>query len=162
MIEPVVITRGGKQYNVFRGVETGESTLYIESVLPIEKGLKERFYFISLYIEADKTDKKGRVNLIKTEWRRSLISPTEEVFDEFTEVWVNTNAQDRAVFNTMFGNPILMSMVNGLIRDPWGYDELPVYDTRLTIEGVSNPNFGLLRVYTEIEELSQPTKKYGK
>jgi hypothetical protein len=71
-----------------------------------------------------------------------------------------TKPSEVALFNTIFGIDILSFMANGLVRQNWGFNHLPVIDTRPTIEGQPNPNFRLPMEYSEELENTLPSGDY--
>lgn len=152
MTQQFNITRGSKESQVIIGTTTeGKSRLYFEDVEVGSDGLKERWFFVSLYVGTDRTLGIGEVNHIKTEWCKAKLSPTGEIIfgTEITELMI-TNESDITTFIAMFGTPILMSMTNGLVRDIWGFNHLPVFNTTT----------GAILTYTGAQESSLPTNDY--
>lgn len=153
MVQQFNITRGGKVSQVNIGVTTDKaSILYLEDVEADEVlGLKSRWVLGSLFIDTNPASDEGEVTLIKTVWKRKTMAPTGVSIPGFetTEIMI-TNEEDIKAFITTFGMPILMSMVNGLVRGVWGFNNLPVF----------NATTGALKVYTPLEEDSAPTNDY--
>jgi hypothetical protein len=161
MVQEFQITRGGKTYKAVIGVtEEKETRLYLEDDEPGELGLKVRKYILKLEVIFEGYRKepdaisgyRGNVAAIRTEWAESKISPTGEVIPgTATEIVMITNQDDIKVFTALFGNPILMSGLNGLIRDSMGFNHLPVFDTTT----------GQVKEYSPYEESTPPTGDYN-
>lgn len=161
MIAPILFKRNNVEYELYRGVENGESTLYFQTVLTDEDNLKDRWYFVSLYIDTDRTISKGKVVSIRTEWNKVRVSTADNIVANLGVEIMITRPSEVELFCTIFGGDILSFMANGLVRDNWGFNHLPVIDTRPTIDGEPNPNFRLPMVYTNGEESTLPTGDYN-
>jgi hypothetical protein len=153
MIQPIAITRGGKDYILFVGIdETGESVLYIDQIEEDEAtGQPVRFYPDKLTINFSKGEGKGGVAFIYTEWERGLIGANgKPIPGTGQSKSMITNEEDERNFIAAFGMPILMSMDNGFIRAILGFNNLPPF----------NPQTGAVIEYTPEQQASEPTNDY--
>lgn len=154
MIQPFNITRGGIEYTVYEGSENGKSRLYMETVAPNSEGLRERWYWVSLYMEAGNMSEIGEASYIKTLWKRADLSPAGNVIKGTQqEEPMETKAAEIIEFVEMahVSRPILMFMANGLVRYNLGFNHLPIFDA-LT---------GAVKTYTAYEESTPPTNDYN-
>jgi hypothetical protein len=152
MVQEFNITRGGKEYQVKVGITTDKkSRLYLEDAVADEElGLKGRWMFGSLFVDTDDQSDEGEVVLIRTTWKKKLMSPTGMPIPGYQVIEIMiTNEEDIKSFMTMFGSPILLAMINGLVRQVWGFNHFPVF----------NPN-GTVKTLTEFESSTQPTNDY--
>lgn len=162
MITPILFKRNNVEYELYRGVENGQTTLYFQTVVPDEDNLNTRWYFVSMYVDTDRSKSfGGKVVSIRTEWSKVRVSIAGNVVANLGIETMITRTNEVELFCTIFGGDILSFMANGLVRDNWGFNHLPVIDTRPTIDGEPNPNFRQPMVYTNGEESTLPTGDYS-
>lgn len=149
-IQQIPITRGGKQYTLFIGIDAaGDSVLYIDQTEKDSKtGQAVRYYPERLTINFSAG--KGGTAYIFTEWVRGLVGANGEVIPGTEQkLAMKTNDADELGFIAGMGMPILRSMDNGFIRDILGFNALPVFDAA-----------GAVITYTATQEASAPTNDY--
>lgn len=154
MVLELTETRGGKQQKYVVGIteDTGKSRIYIEDVEPDPVlGQRKRKFFTHLSVDADPLSAVGEVTAIRTEWREIILSATGlPMFGTDVLVFMITNPEDIAEFIQKFGMPIIMAMVNGVVRDNMGFNHLPIFDS-IT---------GAVKVYSDYETGTPPTWDY--
>lgn len=153
------ITRNNKIYNITIGVTPdNKSRLYFETDFTDEElELKHRYYLMG-FNASTINSVEGEIQHIKTTWRKVAISPNGNLIagtESFEEMI--TNKQDIAFFIGGLGMPILMSMLNGFVRDKLGFNHLAVFQTS---PGNPEQPMGSIINYSEFMLSTAPTNDY--
>jgi hypothetical protein len=161
MIQPFNEIRGGIEYQIFSGEENGQNILYVESVEPIYKGLRERWYWSGLIADGNKITKNGNVRDIKTEWTRTYVFPDGSfpVSDEEPD-WSTTKDSDIPEFVKGLGAALRAAFLNIWVRERMGFNHLPIIDTRPVVDGEPNVNYGKPREYSDFLKGTPRTNDY--
>lgn len=167
MVNTINTTRENTAYTIKMGVGSNNKyTLFMEEADGDEDLLRHRWLFRSLIVETEVVEEDNEVytnvTKIETRWCKVRVSSTGKTLQGFQEIEVViTNQEDIEAFILMYATIMSPAIINGLMRDVMGHNHLPVIDTRKTIDGEPNPNFGLPFLMTEYLKTVPPTKDYN-
>lgn len=150
-VQQINFTRGGIDYVLNIGIGAdGNAVDYIDQVQPDSNGNLLRFYPAKTMIERDTINKRGGVSMIHTQYFSGVVGGNGEIIEGSDKpISFLTGALDITYFVAGLGNPIMKSGNNGLVRNPWGFNDKPIFDQA-----------GNVIVYTAAQETEPPTNDY--
>lgn len=151
--QDISIKRGGKVHNSEIGTtaEAGTRLSITDADLDETHQQGIRKAPIRLIIDFDEGELNGGVVSMQTIWKQAMISNGgKPIHATGVNQYMTTNQADIAAFVAMFGGPILMSMLNGYVRDVMGFNDKPVFNTQTRA----------IIQYTPEQEAAAPTNDY--
>jgi hypothetical protein len=158
-VQPIRMKRGGIEKTAQIGTNAeGKSRLNITNTLPDEHDQQVQIFPKKLVIEFDDTEGLGELCRVETVWKAALVGNNGKIIrstitdidpDNGKFMRMLTNEADKLAFTAMFGNPILMSMLNGFVRSIMGFNDKPVFNAS-----------GQVVTYTEAQENEPATFDY--
>lgn len=163
-IQQVPFKRNSIDYMLNIGVDaTGDSVDYIDRLVPDANGNNIRYYPVQTIIYRDKIKKRGGVKAIHSIYACGVIGGNGEIIEgSDKEIPFVTGILDIKFFVAGLGMPIMMSGNNGFVRNPLGFNDMPIFYSENVKDAEDNiiHYAGQVIDYTEEEEAATPTKDY--